>query len=97
MPRLVQEGGYGYTAQAENAFTTLEAILNQAGATLDDVASLTSYHVGDLDNQLREFAEIKATRIRAPHPGWTGIGVTQIGCRGRSSKYRPWQWPATRP
>ncbi len=46
------------------------------------MASLTSYHVGDLDNQLREFAEIKATRIRAPHSGWTGIGVTQIGVPG---------------
>jgi enamine deaminase RidA (YjgF/YER057c/UK114 family) len=71
-----------FRSQAENVFTTLEAILNEAGATLDDVASLTSYHVGDLDSQLREFAEIKATRIRAPHPGWTGVGVTQIGVPG---------------
>ena len=71
-----------FRSQAENVFTTLEAILNEAGATLDDVASLTSYHVGDLDDQLREFAEIKATRLRAPHPGWTGIGVTQIGVPG---------------
>src|SRR5258708_37085825 len=69
-------------SQGENVFTTLEAILDEAGATLDDVASLTSYHVGDLDSQLREFAEIKATRIPAPHPGWTGIGGTQIGGPG---------------
>src|SRR6266576_2288867 len=62
-----------FRSQAENIFTTLEAILNEAGATLDDVASLNSYHVGDLHSQLREFAEIKATRIRAPHSGWTGI------------------------
>src|SRR6266403_5820713 len=71
-----------FRSQAENVFTTLEAILNEAGVTLDDVASLTSYHVGDLDSQLREFAEIKATRIRPPHPGWTGIAVTQIGVPG---------------
>jgi enamine deaminase RidA (YjgF/YER057c/UK114 family) len=71
-----------FHSQAENVFRTLEAILNEAGATLDDVASLTSYHVGDLNSQLREFAEIKATRIRAPHPGWTGIGVAQIGVPG---------------
>ena len=71
-----------FRSQAENVFATLKAILNEAGATLDDVASLTSYHVGDLDSQLREFAEIKASRIRAPNPSWTGIGVTQIGVPG---------------
>src|SRR5712671_2824888 len=71
-----------FRSQAQNVFTTLEAILNEAGATLADVASLRSYHVGDLHSQLREFAEIKATRIRAPHSGWTGIGVTQIGVPG---------------
>jgi len=51
-----------------NVFTTLEAILNEAGATLDDVASLSSYHVGDLHSQLRGLVEIRATRIRPPHP-----------------------------
>src|SRR5260370_11067072 len=53
-----------FRSQAENVFTTLEAILNEAGATLDDVSSLTSYHVGDLDNQVSHIAEIKTT----PHP-----------------------------
>src|SRR5258705_13641082 len=50
-----------FRSQAQNIFTTLETILNQAGATLDDVASLNSYHVGDLGSQLRELMEIKAT------------------------------------
>ena len=71
-----------FRSQAENVFTTLEAILKEAGATLDDVASLNSYHVGDLDGQLRELVDIKATRIRAPHPAWTGVGVTQLGVPG---------------
>ena len=71
-----------FRSQAENVFTTLEAILSEAGATLDDVASLNSYHVGDIDSQLREFVEIKATRIRAPYPIWTGVGVTQLGVPG---------------
>jgi enamine deaminase RidA (YjgF/YER057c/UK114 family) len=52
------------------------------GATLDDVASLNSYHVGDLHSQLRELVEVKATRIRPPHPIWTGVGVTQLGVPG---------------
>jgi enamine deaminase RidA (YjgF/YER057c/UK114 family) len=71
-----------FRSQAENVFTTLEAILNEAGATLDDVASLNSYHVGDIDSQLRELVDIKATRIRPPHPIWTGVGVAQLGVPG---------------
>ena len=71
-----------FRSQAENAFTTLEAILKEAGATLDDVASLHSDHVGDLHSQLRELVDIKAKRIRPPHPAWTGVGVTQLGVPG---------------
>ena len=71
-----------FRSQTENIFTTLEAILNEVGATLDDVASLHSYHVGDLHSQLRELVDIKATRIRPPHPAWTGVGVTQLGVPG---------------
>src|SRR6266436_1303821 len=71
-----------FRSQAENVFTTLEAILNEAGATLDDVASLNSYHVEDLHSQLRELVDIKATRIQAPHPIWTGVGLTQLGVPG---------------
>jgi enamine deaminase RidA (YjgF/YER057c/UK114 family) len=71
-----------FRTQAENIFRTLEAILNEAGATPDDVASLNTYHVGDLASQLPELMDIKATRIRAPYPIWTGVGVTQLGVPG---------------
>src|SRR3981189_218907 len=71
-----------FRSQAENLFTTLEALLTEAGAALDDVASLSSYHVGDLHSQLRELVDIKATRIRPPHPAWTGVGGAQIGVPG---------------
>ena len=71
-----------FRSQAKNVFTALEAILNEAGATLDDVARLNSYHVGDLHSQLRELVDVKATRIRPPHPIWTGVGVTQLGVPG---------------
>ena len=71
-----------FRSQAENVFATLEAVLNEAGATLDDVASLTSYHFGDLDSQLLELVAVQATRIRPPHPAWTGVQVTQLGVPG---------------
>ena len=60
-----------FRSQAKNVFTTL-----------DDVASLTSYHVGDIGSQLHELMDIKATRIRAPYPIWTGVGVTALGVPG---------------
>ena len=71
-----------FRSQAKNVFTTLEAILNESEATLYDVASLNSHHVGDLHSQLRELVDVKATRIRPPHPIWTGVGVTQLGVPG---------------
>jgi enamine deaminase RidA (YjgF/YER057c/UK114 family) len=71
-----------FRSQADNIFTMLEGILNEAGATLDDVASLNSYHVGDLHSELRELVDIKATRMRPPHPAWTGVGIMKLGVPG---------------
>ena len=71
-----------FRSQAENVFTTLEAILKEAGATLDDVASLTSYHVGDIGSQLHELVDIKAIWSRPPYPAWTGVGVTELWVPG---------------
>ena len=71
-----------FRSQAQNVFRTLDATLKEAGATLEDVVSLNSYHVGDLPSQLRDLVDIKATRIRPPYPIWTGVGVTQLGVPG---------------
>ena len=72
-----------FRSQAENVIATLEAIVSGAGATMDDVVSLNSYHVGDLQSQLAELAEVKAGRLGAPpYPTWTGIGVAQLGVPG---------------
>jgi hypothetical protein len=38
--------------------------------------------IGDLDSQLLELVDIKTTRVRPPHPAWTGVGVTQLGVPG---------------
>jgi len=71
-----------FRSQAENVFTTLEAILNEAGATLDDVASLSSYHAGDLHSQLRELVDI-GDADPAAAPGLDGRrGDAARGARG---------------
>ncbi len=72
-----------FRSQAENVLATLEAIVSGAGATMDHVVSLNSYHVGDLQSQLAELAEVKAGRLGAPpYPTWTGVGVAQLGAPG---------------
>ncbi len=72
-----------FRRQAENVLATLEAIVSEAGATLNDVVSLNSYHVGDLQGQLAQLAEVKAGRLGAPpYPIWTGVGVAQLGMPG---------------
>ena len=72
-----------FRGQAENVLATLEAIVSGAGATMDDVVSLNSYHVGDLQGQLAELAEVKARRLGAPpFPTWTGVGVAQLAVPG---------------
>jgi enamine deaminase RidA (YjgF/YER057c/UK114 family) len=72
-----------FRSRAENVLATLEAIVSAAGATMDDVVSLNSYHVGDLQSQLAELAEVKAQRLGAPpYPTWTGVGVAQLGVPG---------------
>ncbi len=58
-----------FRRQAENVLATLEAIVSEAGATMDDVVSLNSYHVGDLQSQLAQLI-------------WTGVGVAQLAMPG---------------
>jgi len=72
-----------FRGQAENVLATLEAIVSEAGATMDDVVSLNSYHVGDLQSQLAQLSEVKAERLGAPpYPIWTGVGVAQLAMPG---------------
>lgn len=71
-----------FAAQVENAFSTLELVLSEAGAALSDVASLTTYHVGDLPAQMATFIAIKTARLGVPHPAWTAVGVASLAVPG---------------
>ena len=71
-----------YEAQLANIFTLMEVILAESGASLADVFSLTSYHVGDLGAQMPGFIEAQAARLGEPHPAWTAVGVTQLALPG---------------
>lgn len=76
----MDENGFipeSYTEQAELAFQNLRAVLKAAGATLDDVVDLTSFHV-DLPAQAADVVEVKNKYINSPYPSWTAVGVVSL-------------------
>ncbi len=62
--------------QARVAFRQLERTLRDAGATMDDIVCLTTYHTNMAD--LDTFRAVKDEFIRAPYPSWTILGVTAL-------------------
>lgn len=69
-------------SQIGNIFDHMAMVLAEAGASLSDVFSLTSYHVGDLASQMPVFIGIQAERLGKPHPAWTALGTTQLALPG---------------
>src|SRR5260370_37193389 len=63
-----------FRSQAENVFTTLEAILNEAGAELDAGGSLSSYDGRGLHSPVGGRVGIKAAGLRPPPPAVAGGG-----------------------
>lgn len=69
--------GEEFTATFANLSATLEA----AGATLDDIVEMTSFHV-DMENTLGPFMKAKDAVITEPYPAWTAIGCTVLAVPG---------------
>lgn len=67
--------------QIVNAFDRLKIVLEEAGASLDDIVELVSYHVG-LQNHLGKFVEIKTRYIREPYPTWTILEIAGLARPG---------------
>ena len=67
--------------QIVNAFDRLKIVLEEAGASLDDIVELVSYHVG-LQNHLGKFVEIKGRYIREPFPTWTSLEIAGLARPG---------------
>jgi enamine deaminase RidA (YjgF/YER057c/UK114 family) len=63
-------------AQARQAFKNIETVLKEAGASLDDVVEIGSFHL-DMDQM---GATVEAMREAFPHhqPTWTAVGVTRL-------------------
>lgn len=67
-----------FERQVQLAFDHLEAILDAAGCTYDDVVDVTTFHTDPED----QFGTVTAVRQRnftqVPHPNWTAVGVTWL-------------------
>ena len=67
-----------YSAQVERAFQNLKAVLDTAGATLDDIIDVTSFHT-DPEKQFEPFMTVKNHHFNTkPYPNWTAIGVNWL-------------------
>ncbi|OXI33528.1 RidA family protein [Burkholderia aenigmatica] len=69
--------GEDIRAQATIAFSSLKAILEEAGASLADVVELTTFHI-DMRNEIEAFAAVKDEYFPERYPSWTAVGVTQL-------------------
>ncbi|MEX0297859.1 MAG: Rid family hydrolase [Kordiimonas sp.] len=77
--RLSGEGTYEqrYANGLRNLFKTLEKMIAPAGATLDDIIEMTSFHT-DLPRQMRTILDVRKELMNEPHPAWTAVGTTSL-------------------
>ncbi|NCT71497.1 MAG: RidA family protein [Xanthomonadaceae bacterium] len=67
-----------FEQQVRLAFSNLQAILHAAGASLDDIVDVTSFHT-DPERQFDTVLAVKNEVFpEAPYPTWTAIGVTWL-------------------
>jgi len=78
--RLRGEGTYEerYANGLRHLFNSLETMLAPAGASLDDIVELTSFHT-DLQRQLKTILAVRKEMMKnLPHPAWTAVGTTAL-------------------
>ena len=59
------------------AFEKLGNTLKRAGASWDDVVSITTYHTNPAA-QIETFAKVKARYMKSPPPAWSAVGTTAL-------------------
>lgn len=76
---LEGEGSYEerYARGFKTALNWIEKVLNEAGASLDDVVDITSFHT-DLQRQLEVAVKARMESMAPPHPSWTAVGTTAL-------------------
>ena len=66
----------GIEQQSRTAFERIQDTLAYAGASLDDIVEIITYHVSM--RELDEFVKVKSEFLRRDFPAWTAVGVTEL-------------------
>ena len=76
---LEGEGSYEerYARGFRSALIEIDNILGEAGASLDDVVDITTYHT-DLARQIETAVAVRMEVMNEPHPAWTAVGTTAL-------------------
>ena len=76
---LPGEGTYEerYARGFKSALEWLEKVLNEAGASLDDIVDITTFHT-DLQRQLQTAIKVRMEIMSPPHPAWTAVGTPAL-------------------
>jgi len=64
-------------AQIVQAFENLKKVVEAAGATLNDIVDLTTFHTDMRDLGL--FMKVRDRYLTKDYPAWTAIGVAALG------------------
>ena len=64
-------------AQIRQAFENLRKVVEAAGATMNDIVDLTSFHTDMRDLGL--FMMVKDRYLTKDYPAWTAIGASALG------------------
>lgn len=69
--------GAGMEAQARLAFANLKTVLAAAGARMEDIVDLMTFHT-HFHRDMGAFMKVKDEYIPQNFPSWTAIGVTEL-------------------
>ncbi|MEO8104131.1 MAG: Rid family hydrolase [Betaproteobacteria bacterium] len=90
----IPAGGPGtYAEQVRRMFTRAKAALNAAGATMDDVVEIQSFHgnaktTSDFQKEFGEFLDVHKEFFREGYPAWTAIGNAVLLAQGATVEVR---------
>lgn len=71
-----------FEEQVDNMFVSMKHVLAESGADFGNIVSLTSYHIGDMHEQLPAFIAAKRTVFGQPACAWTAVGVRELALPG---------------
>lgn len=75
----------GFKVSVQRAFTAIDEIVKAAGANMNQVVKMRTFHVFDSPlvtigkaEQVQVVAEVKGDFVAEPHPAWTAVGTTAL-------------------